>query len=153
MTDGIVERSAPAPAPPADPAAGNPIRRILVARGLRDFGDGLVAVLLPAYLIALGFGAAEVGAVATIALAGSSLMAIGAGVLRTRSNIRLLLHLTAALMVASGLGFATAASFAAIVAIALVGTINPSAGSVSRRCADWWCRRPGGTPAPYRVRL
>ena len=131
MTVGMIERSAPAPDPPLGPAAANPIRRILVARGLRDFGDGLVAVLLPAYLVALGFGAAEVGAVATIALAGSALMTIGVGVLGTRADTRLLLVLAAVLMVASGLGFAAAASFAVIAAIALVGTINPSAGSVS----------------------
>ena len=37
--------------------AHDPIRRILWARGLRDFGDGLVAVVLPAYLVALGYGA------------------------------------------------------------------------------------------------
>ncbi|HZX95108.1 MAG TPA: hypothetical protein VFE90_11360, partial [Myxococcales bacterium] len=56
-----------APGEPVTVEAGaaRPIRRILVARGLRDFGDGLVAVLLPAYLVALGFGAAEIGAVAT----------------------------------------------------------------------------------------
>ena len=38
-------------------SAHDPVRRVLLARGLRDFGDGLVAVLLPAYLVALGFGA------------------------------------------------------------------------------------------------
>ena len=32
-------------------AARDPVRRILLARGLRDFGDGLAAVLLPAYLV------------------------------------------------------------------------------------------------------
>jgi hypothetical protein len=41
---------------------------------VRDFGDGLVAVLLPAYFLALGYGAAEIGAVATLALLGSALM-------------------------------------------------------------------------------
>ena len=131
MTHGIVERSMPVPDPSAGAAAASPIRRILVARGLRDFADGLVAVLLPAYLVALGFGAAEVGAVATIALAGSALTTIGVGVLGTRADTRLLLLLAAGLMVASGLGFAAATSFAVIAAIALVGTINPSAGSVS----------------------
>jgi len=107
------------------------IRPVLFARGLRDFGDGLVAVLLPAYLLALGFGAAEVGAVATIALLGSALMTLGVGVIGTRSDPRLLLLLAALLMAATGFGFAAAATFAAIAAVALVGTVNPSAGSVS----------------------
>jgi hypothetical protein len=35
----------------------DPIRSIFLARGLRDFGDGFVVVLLPVYLLASGFGA------------------------------------------------------------------------------------------------
>ena len=38
---------------------------LYLARAVRDFGDGFVAVLLPVYLMALGFGAFEVGVVAT----------------------------------------------------------------------------------------
>jgi MFS family permease len=113
------------------PAVGSPVRRLLVARGLRDFGDGLVAVLLPAYLLALGFGAAEVGAVATLALLGSALMTLGVGLAGARLDPRLLLLFAAGLMTATGLGFAVVAGFVAIALIALVGTINPSAGSVS----------------------
>ena len=112
-------------------AARDPVRRILWARGLRDFGDGLAAVLLPAYLVALGYGAAEVGAVATVALLGSASMTLGVGVAGARADPRLMLLLAAALMAATGLGFATAGSFALVAAVALVGTINPSAGSVS----------------------
>ncbi len=111
--------------------AHGPIRRILWARGLRDFGDGLVAVVLPAYLVALGYGAGEVGAVATIALLGSALMTLGVGVAGARADPRRLLLLAAVLMAATGLGFAVAGSLVAIAAVALIGTINPSAGSVS----------------------
>jgi len=91
----------------------------------------LVAVLLPAYLLALGFGAAEVGAVATIALLGSSMLTLGVGALGSRVDPLRMLLFAAALMVATGLGFATAASFAAIAVVAFLGTINPSAGSSS----------------------
>jgi MFS family permease len=111
--------------------AHDPIRRILWARGLRDFGDGLVAVVLPAYLVALGYGAGEVGAVATIALLGSALMTLGVGVAGARADPRRLLLLAALLMAATGLGFAVAGGLATIAAVALIGTINPSAGSVS----------------------
>lgn len=45
---------------------------LLCARALRAFADGFVAVLLPAYLLALGFGAWEVGTFATTALLGSA---------------------------------------------------------------------------------
>ncbi|WP_198369653.1 MFS transporter [Roseomonas rosulenta] len=117
------------------PGAGTTVpraaRSIMLARGLRDFGDGLVAVLLPAYLLALGFGAAEVGAVATVALLGSALMTLGVGMLGGRIDPRGLLLLAALLMVATGLGFAVAGSLVAILALALCGTVNPSAGSVS----------------------
>lgn len=120
-------------APPSAEAAtaGRSVRSILLARGLRDFGDGLVAVLLPAYLLALGFGAAEIGAVATVALLGSALMTLGVGMLGGRVDARRLLLLAALLMVATGLGFAVAAGLAAILVLALCGTVNPSAGSVS----------------------
>ena len=40
-----------------DAAAGP----LLVARALRAFGDGYMAVLLPAYLLAIGLGTLEVG--------------------------------------------------------------------------------------------
>ena len=112
-------------------AAHEPVRRILLARGLREFGDGLVAVLLPAHLVALGFGAAEVGAVATLALLGSALMTLGVGAAGARADPRRLLLLAALLMAATGLGLAAATAFAAVAAVALVGTANPSAGSVS----------------------
>lgn len=130
MTEGTADRAAAVGVMPAS-RAGTSIRRILVARGLRDFGDGLVAVLLPAYLVALGFGAAEVGAVATLALLGSALMTLGVGVAGTRADPRLLLLLAAGLMTATGIGFAAAAGFTALALVALLGTINPSAGSVS----------------------
>lgn len=128
------------PAPPFGQALGvqdaagdsrRSVRSIMLARGLRDFGDGLVAVLLPAYLLALGFGAAEIGAVATVALLGSALMTLGAGMLGGRADARTLLLVAALLMVATGLGFAVAGGLAAILALALCGTVNPSAGSVS----------------------
>jgi hypothetical protein len=44
-----------------------------LARGLRAFVDGFVAVLLPAYLLALGLGAWEVGVLSTATLLGSAL--------------------------------------------------------------------------------
>lgn len=37
------------------------ITALLAARGLRDFGEGLVAVILPAHLLALVFLAWQVG--------------------------------------------------------------------------------------------
>jgi len=38
-----------------------PVTRLYLASGLRDFGDGFVAILLPVYLAALGSDAIQVG--------------------------------------------------------------------------------------------
>jgi len=107
------------------------IKHLFVARGLRDFGDGFVAVLLPVYLTALGFSALEVGAIATAALFGSALLTLGVGVAGARYDHRRLLLAAANLMVATGVAFALVHDYAVLVVIAFAGTVNPSAGSVS----------------------
>ena len=53
--------------------ADDSARLLLLARALRGFADGYVAVLLPAYLLALGFGQFDVGLLSTATLAGSAL--------------------------------------------------------------------------------
>ena len=107
------------------------VTHIYIARSLRDFGDGFVAVLLPVYLAAIGLGAFEIGVVATLALLGSALMTLGIGVLAVRQDHRKLLMAASGLMTATGLAFANTGSYAVVLLVALVGTINPSAGSVS----------------------
>jgi hypothetical protein len=61
---------------PAVEQPGRAVNRILLARALRDFGDGFVAVLLPIYLITLGHTAFEVGIIATVALFGSAILTL-----------------------------------------------------------------------------
>ena len=39
------------------------VRRVLLARSLRAFGDGYVAILLPVHLSLLGFDTLAVGAI------------------------------------------------------------------------------------------
>lgn len=114
--------------------AGRPLRPttlLFAARALRDFGDGFVAVLLPAYLLALGFDAFRVGVLATTALLGSSLLTLGAGVLGVRYDHRQLLIACASLMVATGVAFALVDGYAVLLVVAFAGTVNPSGGSVS----------------------
>ena len=107
------------------------MKSILLARALRDFGDGFVAVLLPVYLTALGLSAFDVGVVATAALLGSALLTLGAGFLAARYDVRALLMAASALMIASGLAYAAANDYAVLLIVAFVGTINPSGGSTS----------------------
>lgn len=106
-------------------------RHVLVARALRDFGDGFVAVLLPVYLLALGKTPFEVGVIATTALLGSSFLTLAVGFLGIRFDHRQLLLAAAGLMVASGAAYAVVEGYAVLLLIAFVGTVNPSGGSVS----------------------
>lgn len=110
-----------------DPAA----LPLLVGRALRAFSDGYVAVLLPAYLLALGFGQFDVGLLSTVTLAGSALATLAVGAIGHRWTQRTLLLGAALLMFGTGLGFASVTAFWPLLVIAFVGTINPGAGDVS----------------------
>jgi MFS family permease len=105
--------------------------RVLLAKGLRAFGDGYVSLLLPAYLIELGRSPLEVGVIATVTLVGSGVLTLGVGLHAYRFHYRAVLLAAAALMAATGLGFAFITDFWPLLAIALVGTLNPSSGDVS----------------------
>jgi len=106
-------------------------RRILATRALRGFGDGLVSVLLPSYLLALEFSAAQVGAIVFGTLLGSAALTLWVGLASHRIGRKPVLLAAAALMFATGLGFAGARGFWVIFAVAVIGTLNPSAGDVS----------------------
>ena len=108
-----------------------PYNRILVARGLRAFGDGYVSLLLPLYLLELGFGAFDVGVIATATLMGSGLLTLLVGLRANRYHYRSLLLAVAMLMAATGVGFAMFTQFWPLLLIAVVGTLNPSSGDVS----------------------
>jgi MFS family permease len=116
---------------PGHGAGLRPTTSLLAARALRDFGDGFVAVLLPAYLLALGLTPLAVGVIATVSLLGSAFLTIGAGLLGARYDHRQLLLAAASLMIATGVAFAAVHDYALLLVVAFAGTINPSAGSVS----------------------
>ena len=104
---------------------------IYLARAIRDFGDGFVAILLPVYLTALGLSAFEVGLVATLALLGSAILTLAIGFLGAGRDHRVLLLYASALMAATGLAYAATNDYAILLVVAFVGTINPSGGSTS----------------------
>ena len=107
------------------------VTRLLVTKGLRAFGDGYVSLLLPLYLLALGFSPLLVGVVATVTLLGSGLLTLFVGFQAHRYRYRTLLLGATALMALTGLGFAVATSLWPLLLIALIGTLNPSGGDVS----------------------
>ena len=105
------------------------IRLLLVARGIRGFGDGFAAIVLPAYLVAIGFGTVEIGIVAAASLFGSALLTLGVGVVAPRYELRHLLIAGAVLMAATGV-MLNVEDLLLIVVVAFIGTVNPSAGDV-----------------------
>jgi len=107
------------------------IGALLTARSLRAFADGYVAVLLPVYLLTLGFGTLEVGFLSTVTMLGSAAATLAVGRWGHRFELRRLLIAAAALMVATGAGFATFSSLWPLLIVALAGTMNPGGGDVS----------------------
>jgi MFS family permease len=113
------------------PSQSHTTTHLLAARALRDFGDGFVAVLLPVYLLALGFTPLQVGIIATAALLGSALLTLAIGFVGARYDHRQLLLGAAGLMIATGVAYAAVHDYAVLLLVAFMGTVNPSAGSVS----------------------
>jgi MFS family permease len=102
-----------------------------MARAVRAFGDGFVSILLPVYLLGLGFDPIEVGLLTTATLLGSAVVTMAVGLMAHRARLRTLLLLASALMIFTGLGFAWFQSFWPLLVVAFVGTLNPSSGDVS----------------------
>jgi MFS family permease len=105
--------------------------RVLAARGVRAFGDGFVALLLPIYLVELGFNALAVGAIVTSTLLGTAILTLGVGWIANRHSRRRLLLIAATLMAATGTAFAIVTNFWPLLVIAFVGTMNPTSGDAS----------------------
>ncbi len=98
---------------------------------MRGFADGFVSVTLAVYLDHLGFSALRIGAIITSTLLGSALLTLVAGLYQGRLGGRRTLLGACALMAMTGIGFASFTAFWPIMAVAFVGTLNPSAGDVS----------------------
>ena len=106
-------------------------RFILAARGVRAFADGFVAMLLPIYLVELGFDALAVGAIVASTLIGTALLTLWVGVIANRHSRRHLLLAAALLMAATGACFTATTAFWPLLVVAFVGTINPTSGDAS----------------------
>src|SRR6185437_7600183 len=103
---------------------------ILAARGTRALGDGFVSLTLPLYLLALGYTPLQVGIVSAATLLGSAALSLIVGVYATRIGYRRALLGAALLMIATGIAFSGARDFWPLLAVAFVGTLNPSSGDV-----------------------
>jgi MFS family permease len=114
------------------PAGASPdASKLVVARGLRGFADGMVSVLLASYLTDLGFSAGEVGVLITGTLLGSAALTLASGLWGSRFTPKQVLLFACGLMLITGVGFASVTSFWPLLLVAVVGTLNPSGGDVS----------------------
>lgn len=106
-------------------------RRLVGARTVRGFADGLVSVTLASYLDGLGFSAFEIGAIITATMLGSAALTLWIGLRGSRLNARAVLLAGTALMAATGFGFAVFTEFWPLLIVGFAGTMNPSASDVS----------------------
>ncbi|HEX3366094.1 MFS transporter [Phenylobacterium sp.] len=104
---------------------------LIAARGVRGFGDGFTALLLPVYLTSLGYSAFRVGVLTTATLLGSAALTLAVGLAGHRFPAKRLLFAACVLMAATGLAFSQAHAFWPLVIVGFVGTLNPSGGDVS----------------------
>ncbi|HWZ66600.1 MAG TPA: MFS transporter [Stellaceae bacterium] len=116
---------------PMPQGASSDAIRVLAARAVRAFGDGFVALLLPIYLLELGFSAFTIGVIVCGTLIGTVLLTLWVGMIANRYSRRRLLLAASLLMAATGAGFAVSTAFWPLLVIAIVGTINPTAGDAS----------------------
>jgi len=106
-------------------------RTLITTRAFRGFADGLVSIILPSYLSALGFNATQIGIILFGTLFGSALVTLWAGLAARRIGCRRLLLSACVLMLATGLLFSYLRTFWPLFVVAFIGTLNPSAGDVS----------------------
>jgi MFS family permease len=113
--------------PSATPDAG----RLVVTCALRGLADGAVSVLLASYLSLLGFRPFQIGVIVTGTLLGSAALTLGVGLFGESVGRRSLLVAASVLMLGTGIGFLSVTAFASLLTVAILGTLNPSAGDVS----------------------
>ena len=81
---------------------------LYAARAARGFGDGFAAIILPAYLLEVGFNPFQIGIVATAALLGSAATTLAIGYLAPRYDARTLLLICAVLMIVTDIAIPNA---------------------------------------------
>jgi MFS family permease len=106
------------------------VLNLYAARAARGFGDGFAAIILPAYLLEIGFDPFQIGLVATAALLGSAATTLVVGFLAPRYHLRTLLLACAALMVLTGVAIPGLQHLVFIAIVAFIGTMNPTTGDI-----------------------
>jgi MFS family permease len=107
------------------------VRILFATKALRSFGDGMMSILLARYADLLGLSGFEAGAVATSALVGTAITTFLVGRYVERLGRRRVLIWGALLTAATGAAYAGSTALPLLIAVAFVGTVNPTSGDVS----------------------
>jgi MFS family permease len=126
---------------------------LLETRGIRAFGDGLVSVILTAYLTAVGLSDVRIGVVVGLTLLGSAGLTLAVGLRAHGYPRRPLLRIVALLMIGTGLAFAAFTSFWPLAIVGFLGTLNPSGGDVSVFLPTEQAMLPSTAPDSQRTAL
>jgi MFS family permease len=110
--------------------APSDILYLYTARALRGFGDGFAVIILPVYLLAIGFSPQQVGIVASASLLGTATLTLLVGLVAPRYDLRNLFLAGAGMAIVTGLVFPMVGTIAPVLLVAFIGTINPSAGDL-----------------------
>jgi len=103
---------------------------LFATRMIRLFGYGFLSVVLVLHLTAVGLSESEIGLLLTLTLLGDAVISLFITTRADRMGRRRMLLASAALMVFSGVVFATSRSFGLLLVAATVGVISPSGNEV-----------------------
>ncbi len=100
--------------------------RVIIARGMRNFGYGFTSVLFGVTLSAAGFSIVQVGLLLTVALVGDIISIILVALFADRLGRRRVLAFFTLLMAAAGVAFALSHNVVILLLAAFFGIISPS---------------------------
>jgi MFS family permease len=107
------------------------VKAIFATRGIRGFADGMMSAGLASLIVAKGFDEGTVGQISTATLLGSATALL---LITTYAHIfrpyRVLVAMSI-LMAITGVIFAASSTLLLLIAISLIGPLNPSSGDVS----------------------
>jgi MFS family permease len=103
---------------------------LFLARFLRLFSYGMLAVVLVLYLTSIGLSESQTGLLMTLTLAGDTAISLCLTTQADRIGRRKILIAGSFLMAAAGLTFAVTRNFAALLVAGTIGVISPSGNEV-----------------------
>jgi MFS family permease len=104
------------------------MRWLLAARALRSFSQGFLSVVVPLYIVALGFQGLALGSLLTLATVGGSLMSLAVGLTGDRYGRRPAMVGVAALAIVGMIGFVFVHSYALLIVASVLSTVGAGGG-------------------------